>query len=117
MHFAMTDREWRLIDTSGKPIVSAVPGAFAANRRSRVYGRFDCPGAARALARGSYQKNRVFFADEATAQGCGLPALRRLHEAKVTARLLASLVLVAALMSPAVSLDLNRSVRIFGCPP
>ncbi|MEK8229052.1 hypothetical protein NKG05_28490 [Oerskovia sp. M15] len=33
--------------------------------------RLDCPGAARAIARGGYVKHRVFFADEAAAIAAG----------------------------------------------
>jgi len=41
------------------------------NRRGRIYGRLDCPAALRALARGGYLANRVFFLDEATAIAAG----------------------------------------------
>jgi methylphosphotriester-DNA--protein-cysteine methyltransferase len=67
----MADRVWRLMDATGKQIASATPGALGGNRRSKVYGQLDCRVAARCLARGSYQKNRVFFADEATALAAG----------------------------------------------
>ena len=39
--------------------------------RSRLYGRLDCPAALRAIARGGYVKNRVFFADEKIAVSAG----------------------------------------------
>ena len=38
---------------------------------ARIYGRLDCPSALRALAKGGYAANRVFFADEATAVAAG----------------------------------------------
>jgi hypothetical protein len=53
---------------------SDTPGTLGGNRRSKVFGRLDCPIAARCLARGTYQKNRVFFADEATAIAAGYRA-------------------------------------------
>ena len=38
----------------------------------KIYGRLDCPSAMRAIASGNtYQKHRVFFADEATAIAAG----------------------------------------------
>jgi len=36
-----------------------------------VYGRLDCPAALRAIARGGYVRNRVFFADDQTAVAAG----------------------------------------------
>ena len=64
-------RAWRLIGTDGTPYRSATPGTLGGHRRSRIYGRLDCPGALRAIARGGYVANRVFFADEATAIAAG----------------------------------------------
>jgi methylphosphotriester-DNA--protein-cysteine methyltransferase len=46
-------------------------GTFGGHRRTRIYGRLDCPSALRAIARGGYVKHRVFFADEATAIAAG----------------------------------------------
>ena len=67
--------------------LSPMPGTLGGHRRSKVYGRFDCKTAARYLARGTYQKNRVFFADEASAIAAGfrpcsicLPGRARLLE-------------------------------------
>lgn len=37
------------------------------HRRTRVYGRFDCPAALRAIAKGGYVRHRVFFSSEAAA--------------------------------------------------
>ena len=39
--------------------------------RGRLYGRLDCPAAQRAITRGGYVKNRVFFADETIAVSAG----------------------------------------------
>ncbi len=64
-------RTWLLLDASGKPYASTVPGTLGGHRRSRIYGRLDCPGALRWLARGHYVEHRVFFLDEATAVAAG----------------------------------------------
>ena len=60
-----------LTGPDARPYLSRERGTLGGNRRSKVYGRFDCKTAARYLARGTYQKNRVFFADEASAIAAG----------------------------------------------
>jgi methylphosphotriester-DNA--protein-cysteine methyltransferase len=50
---------------------STRPGTLAGHRRGRIYGRFDCPAALRALARGGYVAQRVFFLTEADARAAG----------------------------------------------
>jgi methylphosphotriester-DNA--protein-cysteine methyltransferase len=65
------DRTWTLIGPDGRPYTSAVPGTVGGHRRTRVYGRLDCPSAQRWIARGRYVAHRVFFADEATAVAAG----------------------------------------------
>ena len=68
----MASRTYRLIGPDGVPYESATKGALGGHRKSKIYGRLDCPGAARALARGGpYATHRVFFADEATAIKAG----------------------------------------------
>lgn len=62
---------WTLIGPDGKPYSSAVPGALGGHRRSRLYGRLDCPAAQRALARGGYVQQRVFFLNEEHAVAAG----------------------------------------------
>jgi len=63
---------WKLIGADGKPYVSDRPGTLGGHRRSRIYGRLDCAGAERAIARGGpYPTHRVFFADEETARAAG----------------------------------------------
>jgi methylphosphotriester-DNA--protein-cysteine methyltransferase len=62
---------WTLLDAAGRPYRSPVPGAFGGHRRTRIYGRLDCPSALRAIDRGGYVAHRVFFADEATARAAG----------------------------------------------
>jgi hypothetical protein len=64
-------RTWALIGADGKPYASEVPGTLGGHRRTKIYGRLDCPSAARALARGGYVENRVFFLDEPTAIAAG----------------------------------------------
>jgi len=62
-----TGGTWTLLGADG----SATPGTLGGHRRSKVYGRLDCPGALRAIARGGYVTQRVFFADAATAVSAG----------------------------------------------
>ena len=68
----MTPKTYRLIGADGRPYNSAAKGTLGGHRRSKIYGRLDCPGALRALARGTtYQKSRVFFSDETAAVAAG----------------------------------------------
>jgi methylated-DNA-[protein]-cysteine S-methyltransferase len=62
---------YTLIGADGVPRASRTAGTLGGHRGSRIYGTLDCPGAARAIARGGYVANRVFFADEATAVAAG----------------------------------------------
>ncbi|MHB1222710.1 MAG: Ada metal-binding domain-containing protein [Gemmatimonadaceae bacterium] len=65
------EKSFRLIGPDGRPYTSEVPGVLGGNRAGRLYGRLDCPSARRAIARGAYGRNRVFFADEADAVAAG----------------------------------------------
>ena len=56
---------------NGQPYMSEVPGTLGGHRRSRIYGRLDCPAALRAIARGGDVRDRVFFLNEEDAQGAG----------------------------------------------
>lgn len=47
------------------------PGTLGGNRSGKLYGRLDCPTARRYVAKGTYQKFRVFFHTEADAIACG----------------------------------------------
>ena len=67
----MTARTYTLLGPHRQPYQSATPGALGGYRPGRVYGRLDCPAALRAIARGGYVSNRVFFADEQTAVAAG----------------------------------------------
>jgi methylphosphotriester-DNA--protein-cysteine methyltransferase len=62
---------YRLIGADGVAYESPVKGTLGGHRKNRIYGRLDCPGAARWIAKGHYVKQRVFFADEATAIAAG----------------------------------------------
>ena len=64
-------RTFTLIGADGTPYPSHVRGALGGHRRGRIYGRLDCPAALRAIARGGYAKQRVFFRDEDTAVAAG----------------------------------------------
>jgi methylated-DNA-[protein]-cysteine S-methyltransferase len=64
-------KQYTLIGPDNTPYRSATPGTLGGHRADRIYGTLGCPGAARAIARGGYVANRVFFADEATAISAG----------------------------------------------
>jgi methylphosphotriester-DNA--protein-cysteine methyltransferase len=62
---------YRLIGADGREVLSETPGTLGGHRKNKIYGRLDCAGAARWIAKGHYVKQRVFFADEATAVAAG----------------------------------------------
>jgi hypothetical protein len=63
---------YRLLGPDGQEYQSTEPGTLGGHRRSKIYGRLDCPGALRAIARGGpYPKHRVFFAIEQDAISAG----------------------------------------------
>jgi AraC family transcriptional regulator of adaptative response / DNA-3-methyladenine glycosylase II len=62
---------YTLIGANARPYPSAAPGTLGGHRRSKGYGRLDCPTALRWIAKGYYVRHRVFFADEATALAAG----------------------------------------------
>ena len=62
---------YTLVGPDGRPYASARPGTLGGHRRGRRYGRLDCPAALRAIVRGGYVAERVFFADAATAVAAG----------------------------------------------
>jgi methylphosphotriester-DNA--protein-cysteine methyltransferase len=67
----MPEGAWILTGADGKPFESDTPGTLGGHRRTRIYGKLDCRAALRAIARGGYVKQRVFFADEAAAIAAG----------------------------------------------
>jgi len=62
---------WRLLGDDGALYLSDQPGQLGGHRRSKIYGRLDCPCALRAIARGGYVQQRVFFLDAQTARAAG----------------------------------------------
>ena len=62
---------WQLVGDDGQSHPSAAAGTLGGHRRGRRYGRLDCPSALRALGRGGYRADRVFFLDEAAAVAAG----------------------------------------------
>ena len=66
-----SDRAYTLIGRDGRPYRSPTPGTLGGHRRNKVYGRLDCAGALRWIAKGKYVNHRVFFADERTAVAAG----------------------------------------------
>ena len=62
---------YTLIGPDGHTFRSTEPGTLGGHRRLRIYGRLDCPSAARAIARGHYVRHRVFFAAVAAARAAG----------------------------------------------
>jgi hypothetical protein len=64
-------KRYRLIGPDGREYLSETPGTLGGHRRTKGYGRLDCPTALRWIARGHYVRHRVFFADEETAIAAG----------------------------------------------
>ena len=64
-------KTWILTGPNGQAYCSKRPGTLGGHRRGRIYGRLDCPSALRAIAKGGYVAQRVFFLDEADAQAAG----------------------------------------------
>jgi methylphosphotriester-DNA--protein-cysteine methyltransferase len=60
-----------LMGADKKHYKSETPGTYGGHKKTKVYGRMDCPAALRAIAKGGYVKERVFFADEQTAIEAG----------------------------------------------
>jgi methylphosphotriester-DNA--protein-cysteine methyltransferase len=67
----MADSTFTLTGPDGVPYLSTTKGAIGGHRRNRIFGRLDCPAALRAIARGGYRTQRVFFADTETALRAG----------------------------------------------
>jgi methylated-DNA-[protein]-cysteine S-methyltransferase len=64
-------QQYTLIGADNVPFTTTEPGTLGGHRADRIYGTLGCPGAARAIARGGYVANRVFFADAPTAIAAG----------------------------------------------
>lgn len=65
------ERTYAVIGADGKPYASPTKGTIGGHRRTKIYGRLDCRSAHRAIARGGYIRDRVFFADAASASAAG----------------------------------------------
>lgn len=66
-------KTYKLLGADGNKYESETPGTFGGNGKLKIYGRLDCPSALSAIKGfpGSYEKSRVFFADEKTALAAG----------------------------------------------
>jgi len=66
-------KRYKLLGADGKFYESDTPGQFGGNNKLKIYGRLDCFSALSTIKRfpGSYEKVRVFFADEKTALAAG----------------------------------------------
>ena len=60
-----------LQDANDKTYLSKKPGVLGGHYKLKIYGRLDCPSAARYIAKGQYIRHRVFFEDEDTAIAAG----------------------------------------------
>ncbi|MBL8968554.1 MAG: metal-binding protein, partial [Spirochaetaceae bacterium] len=58
---------YKLMNENGEITESPEPGTPGGNRDLRIYGRLDRWSANIYVKKGSYQRARVFFKDEATA--------------------------------------------------
>jgi methylphosphotriester-DNA--protein-cysteine methyltransferase len=76
---------YRLIGPDGSEVLSESPGTLGGHRRNKIYGRLDCAGALRWIEKGHYVKQRVFFADEATAVSAGYRPCARCMPAEYAA--------------------------------
>jgi methylphosphotriester-DNA--protein-cysteine methyltransferase len=62
---------YTLTGSDGLPYLATTKGTIGGNRRSKIYGRLDCPTALRAIASGGYITQRVFFLNAETAVHAG----------------------------------------------
>ncbi|WP_404382962.1 metal-binding protein [Knoellia locipacati] len=62
---------YTLTGPDGATYPSPTPGTLGGHRRTKVFGRLDCPTALRWIDRGAYVAHRVFFADEDAARAAG----------------------------------------------
>jgi hypothetical protein len=72
MRVVNAEKLYRLVGPDGAEVLASTPGTLGGHRRTRVYGRLDCPVALSLIARGfDVRRHRVFFADEETAVAAG----------------------------------------------
>lgn len=65
------DKKFKLINSEGKEYLSDIPGTLGGNKKLKIYGKLDCPSAARWIEKGYYTSNRVFFENEDVAIAAG----------------------------------------------
>lgn len=68
---AQTQKTYILTGVDNRPYKSEIRGTYGGHRKTKIYGKMDCPAALRAIAKGGYVAQRVFFADEQTAIAAG----------------------------------------------
>ena len=64
-------KTYTLLGADQVPYQSEIPGTLGGWRGGKIYGELDCASALRAIAKGGYVKERVFFVDEAAAKAAG----------------------------------------------
>lgn len=66
-------KTYKLLGADGKEHLSETSGTLGGNSKLKIYGRLDCPSALSTIRRfpRSYEKSRVFFADERAALAAG----------------------------------------------
>ncbi len=62
---------YKLRNEENQETTSQTPGTIGGHKGLKIFGKMDCPNALRWIAKGHYTKQRVFFADETTAQAAG----------------------------------------------
>ena len=67
----MAQGVYTLVAADGVRYLSPIKGTLGGHRRSKLFGRLDCPAALRAIAQGGYTTPRVFFVDAETALRAG----------------------------------------------
>ena len=64
-------RTWTLLGPDCKLFESYRRGTLGGHRETRIFGRLDCPAALRAIERGGYVRQRVFFLNRTHARAAG----------------------------------------------
>ena len=67
----LAQKPYFLTDENNNQYLSSEPGSYGGHRKLKIYGRLDCPSAAKYLEKGQYVKQRVFFKDTETAIKAG----------------------------------------------
>lgn len=64
---------YKLLGADREMYLSEAPGTLGGNSKDKIYGQLNCSAALNTIRRfpGSYEKVRVFFADERTALATG----------------------------------------------